>query len=148
MSLQRVPTSGGAGTGRTFTPVSSGVQLRGELCDVQLRRGDSLETLAAEYGTSAERICEWNGVAFTVAAINAWVLSSGGKRLTYDPQRPVPGEPGKGWPVFTDSSVIKLPASGPRACASKGAVVVAKAGGSGLLLVGIGYGLWRWLRKG
>lgn len=92
------------------------------VCLVQLRDGDSLATLAAEYklpGTvaaGAMQICEWNGVAWDRRAIDRWVMENGGRRLAYDASDPYDSTGKLGWAVFTDASRIFLPSTGPRRC--------------------------------
>lgn len=62
--------------------------------------------LARLYGVTARQIVEGNGVVFDTAPINAWVLATGGKKLS------------NGQPVFTENSVILLPPGGPRNAAA------------------------------
>lgn len=93
-----------------------------DLCYVQLRTGDTLATLAREYslaggpGDGAREIAGWNGVAFDKRAIDAWVMSNGGRRLAFDARDPYDAATRTGWAVFTSSSVILMPRHGSRTC--------------------------------
>lgn len=80
---------------------------------VRLQAGDELGSqpghtparghdLAALYGLTARAIVEGNGVRWDATAINAWVLRTGGVKLS------------NGQPVFSAASIIRLPAGGPR----------------------------------
>lgn len=91
--------------------------------------------LAALYRTTARAIVEANGVRFRTADIDAWVMDTGGKRLS------------NGQPVFAATSRILLPAGGARSPVtstgpSTGAVA---AGGGGLLLLA-GVAAWFFLK--
>ena len=63
----------------------------------RLQLGDTLASLAAQYGISAKEIVTGNGVAFTTSAIDAWVIATGGIRLS------------NGQAVFSGNSTILLP---------------------------------------
>lgn len=62
-------------------------------------RNHNLEKL---YRLSPQQIVDGNGVAFRSAEIDAWVMETGGVRLT------------NGQAVFSSASVIFLPPNGPR----------------------------------
>lgn len=77
-----------------------------ELGSTSTRNVVGAHDLARLYGVTAQEIVARNGVQFTSSAIDAWVLRTGGKKLS------------NGQPVFTARSVILLPIGGPRAPAS------------------------------
>lgn len=88
-------------------------------CPKQLAGGDTLASLSAQYFPNlAERegarfICEANGIPFNIQAINAWVISNGGRWLPHVAGTPViEGSPTGGWAVFTSTSKILLPCKG------------------------------------
>lgn len=84
----------------------------------------------------AKLLVAGNGVAWSANAIDAWVLRTGGKRNAL------------GTAVFTDASVIFLPAGGPRPPATTApAVDVRKATGGLGVLVGLAVTAW-WLTRG
>lgn len=91
------------------------------LCLVQLRDGDELATLAREWKLpgsvtdGARQIAAWNNVAFNSRAIDAWVMSSGGRRLPFVAADPFDAANRLGWGVFTAASRILMP-PGPRPC--------------------------------
>lgn len=63
----------------------------------KLQLGDTLANLAADRKVSPQEIVKQNGVAWSTAAINAWVLKTGGTLLK------------SGAAVFTNNSTILLP---------------------------------------
>lgn len=93
-----------------------------------LVEGDTLASLADLYDVDAVTIAERNGVQPASGrkksctwgrAVDAWVLSTGGRRLAYDPRAPWVCAPGEGFASFVPGQVISLPAGGPRLPAQK-----------------------------
>lgn len=85
--------------------------------------GDELATLGPLYHVAPRAIVEANGTTWSTPAINAWVLRTGGITLT------------NGQPVFARTSIIFLPAGGPRAAVAAPSPSTSSkaAGGLGLL---------------
>ena len=113
-------------------------------CLVQLRDGDTLASLASEYGISAQQICALNGVAWSSSAIDAWVMSHGGRRAAYDPSQPYDSARQLGWALFTSSSQIQLPNDDTRPCVGStttpGASATKSSGLGALAWLGLGLG--------
>jgi len=76
--------------------------------------GDASHSLADLYRTTPREIARLNDVAWNKAAIDKWVMATGGKRLPFVESAPYDEKARLGWAVFTSQSKIFLPPGGPR----------------------------------